>query len=176
MGKVSVMAKENQNDKLYHNTRKLLENYAMMKYVYITRKGKLEYMRKKEAESSDCTVAELLCEAEKLSTEVFDGENSMKDQIRWLDLAIRYLKANLRLLRAYPQKGELYCKLLELRYLQDNPEIPGEIMEIMHISRHTYQRRMQEAVSELGNLLWQDLSISVEQQMMKAVQQCGQTK
>ena len=161
------MSKDNLT--VLHNTRELLENYVMMKYLYITRTGKLSYEQRLLAKTSGCTVNELIYEAEKLDMEVFDGENSMKEKIRWLDLTIRYLHANLLLLKSYPQKGELYCKLLKLRYLQNNPLRPIEISELMHISRHTYQRRMHEAVDELGILLWGDLDQKLENRFINSI-------
>ena len=157
-----------QNKSMYHNTKKLLEHYTLMKYPYITRSGTLDYEYFKEAQESGCSVNDLIAEAESLNMEAFRGEYTMKEQIKWLDFAIRYINANMELLKTYPEKGKIYYDLIESRYLRDERERPNAIMERLSISRQTYQRWMQSAITELGNLLWCKLQDSTVEKIMQA--------
>ena len=92
----------------------------------------------------------------------------MKEQIKWLDFAIRYINTNMELLKTYPEKGKIYYDLIESRYLRDERERPNAIMERLSISRQTYQRWMQSAITELGNLLWCKLQDSTVEKIMQA--------
>ena len=157
-----------QNNTMYHNTKKLLEHYTLMKYLYITRSGTLDYEYFKEAQESGCSVNDLITEAESLDMEAFQGEYTMKEQRKWLDFAIRYINANMELLKTYPEKGKIYYDLIESRYLKDDPESYESIMERLNISRQTYQRWMQKAITELGNLLWFRLKDSTVEKIMQA--------
>ncbi len=157
-----------QNNTMYHNTKKLLEHYTLMKYLYITRSGELNYEYFTEAQESGCSVNDLIAEAESLDMEAFQGEYTMKEQRKWLDFAIRYINANMELLKTYPEKGKIYYDLIESRYLKDDPESYESIMERLNISRQTYQRWMQKAITELGNLLWFRLKDSTVEKIMQA--------
>ena len=157
-----------QNSSMYHNTKKLLEHYTLMKYLYITRSGTLDYEYFKEAQESGCSVNELIKEAESLDMEAFQGEYTMKEQIRWLDFAIRYINANINLLELYPEKGKVYCDLIKSRYLQDDPENLESVLERLNLTKKTYQRWMQAAITELGNLLWFRLKDTTVEKIMQA--------
>lgn len=169
MEAVCVETLKTQEDRLYHNTKKLLENYRLLRYIYITRVGKLDFELKKEANQSNCTVSELIDEAKKLSIEPFEGEDTLRRQIQWLEIAIQYLQKNIAILKEYPHKGNMYSKVISLRYLNPNEASISKISEELNISERTYWRVMQEAIKELDRLLWENLDEDLENHMLNIV-------
>jgi len=62
-------------------------------------------------------------------------------------------RAMLRL-KTYPNKGELYHKILQNTYFSDKKYEEMELLEILDISRSTYFRQRKKAISLFGVILW----------------------
>ncbi len=146
-------------------TKKLLKNYAVMRYMYATRRGRVCDAWQTEEKEANGTVEELRKKAGTLSGEAA-GETDVREKLKWLELTIQYVNANLDCLRTYPKKGELYYSIIKMHYIQDMAR--KEVAYALNISVPTYQRRMQEALKELDILLWDGMDRAIRDRMLAA--------
>lgn len=82
----------------------------------------------------------------------FDAQVSSLFKSRWLieliDIALQYVQN-------YPVFGEVYAKLLQLRFMDEIPRNDSDVSELLNLERSTYYQRKKEAILLLGISLWE---------------------
>ena len=72
-------------------------------------------------------------------------------ETRWI---VELIESTMVRIRDYPVRGDLYCEILNLCYLNRFKYKETELLEILHIERSSFYDRKKEAVLLFGLSLW----------------------
>lgn len=144
--------KNQGNDRVYHNTRLLLQLYSKVMWRMSNAIMEMETECYLSSGSSLFDVVNTLIDVDprvdqlRLESRLQSIEDS-KSIIELLDRA-------LLLLKSYPDNGPIYFEILSKSYLVFIKYSETEILEDLSMSRSTYYREKKKAVTLLGVILW----------------------
>jgi len=144
--------KSQGNDRVYHNTRLLLQLYSKVMWRMSNAIMEMETECYLSNGSNLFDVVNTLIDVDprvdqlRLESRLQSIEDS-KSIIELIDRA-------LLLLKSYPDNGPLYFEILSKSYLVFVKYSEMEILEDLNMSRSTFYREKKKAVTLLGVILW----------------------
>lgn len=81
----------------------------------------------------------------------FDATITMLFHSKWI---IELLDLSLQCVQDYPLYGEIYAKLLHLRFMNEVQRSDSDVSELLALERSTYYDRKKEAIMLMGVSLW----------------------
>lgn len=144
--------KNQGNDRVYHNTRLLLQLYSKVMWRMSNSIMEMETECYLSSGSNLFDVVNTLIDVDprvdqlRLESRLQSIEDS-KSIIELIDRA-------LLLLKSYPDNGSIYFEILNKSYLVFIKYSESEILEDLNMSRSTYYREKKKAVTLLGVILW----------------------
>lgn len=144
--------KNQGNDRVYHNTKLLLQLYSKVMWRMSNAIMEMETECYLSSGNNLFEVVNTLIDVDprvdqlRLESRLQSIEDS-KSIIELIDRA-------LLLLKSYPDKGPIFFEILNKSYLVFIKYSETEILEDLNMSRSTYYREKKKAVTLLGVILW----------------------